>query len=187
MIPGLRWLYPGIGLKRWFFLIGLSVIVLIVGFSGLMSQHMAGIHWRPPAIIDIEDHFKRLKFVDFMFIILAVWGLILGIRRSLHTILTFFLPSREKDFVDIVYQKTRLKRGPRIVAVGGGTGLPNVLSSLKHYTSNLTAVVTVADDGGSSGVLRREFGTPPPGGYPKLHRGSFRPGNRFERSVSIPI
>ena len=160
---GLRWLYPGMGLKRWFALLVLSLLVLVVGFSGLMSQHTGGIHWRPPAIVEIEDHIKRLKFADWFLILLSLWGIVFAIRRSQFAILTFFLPSRESEFVNIVYQKTRLKRGPRIVAVGGGTGLPNVLSSLKHFTSNLTAVVTVADDGGSSGRLRRQFGTPPPG------------------------
>ncbi len=160
---GFRWLYPGIRLKRWFFLIAFSLVVLVVGFSGVMSQHMSGVHWRPTPVVEVEDHLKRLKFVDFLFIFLAIWGIWLGLGRSIHTVLTYFIPEREKDFVNIAYQRNRLKRGPRIVAVGGGTGLPNVLSSLKHYTSNLTAVVTVADDGGSSGRLRKDFGTPPPG------------------------
>ena len=59
--------------------------------------------------------------------------------------------------------KSRLNRGPSIVAIGGGTGLSTLLSGLKRYSSNLTAIVTVADDGGSSGVLRRELGVQPPG------------------------
>ncbi len=160
---GFRWLYPGIRLKRWFFLIALSVGVLFVGFAGFMSQHMSGVHYRTATIIEIENHLKRLKFVDYLFAFLGIWGIWLGVGRSMRTVLTYFLPEREKEFVNIVYQRNRLKRGPRIVAVGGGTGLPNVLSSLKHYTSNLTAVVTVADDGGSSGRLRKDFGTPPPG------------------------
>ena len=162
-MAGWRWLYPGMRLKRWFFLIGLSLLVFIVGFTGIMSHHMVGVHYRPTPVVEIENHFKGLKFVDFLFMALALWGLILGIRRLMFSVLTVYAPAREKEFVNIVYQKARLKRGPRIVAVGGGTGLPNVLSSLKHYTSNLTAVVTVADDGGSSGRLRRHFGTPPPG------------------------
>lgn len=53
--------------------------------------------------------------------------------------------------------------GPKIVAIGGGTGLSTMLRGLKKYTKNLTAIVTVADDGGGSGVLRREIGMPPPG------------------------
>ncbi len=61
------------------------------------------------------------------------------------------------------YQKKQLERGPRVVAIGGGTGLPIVLRGLKAYTANLTAVVTVADDGGSSGRLRGELGILPPG------------------------
>ncbi len=158
-----RWLYPGMRLKRWFFLIGLAIVVFIVGFSGLMSAHVQGIHVRPEIIVEIEEHLKRLKFIDFLFMVLAVWGFILGIRRLLFSVLTVYAPAREKEFLDVVYQRNRLKRGPRIVVVGGGTGMPNVLHSLKQYTSNLTAVVTVADDGGSSGRLRNDFGTPPPG------------------------
>ena len=58
----------------------------------------------------------------------------------------------------------RLRRGgPRIVAIGGGTGLASLLRGLKHYTEDITAVVTAADDGGSSGMLRTELGMSPPG------------------------
>ncbi len=118
---------------------------------------------RPPVIVELEDHLKHLKFVDFLFMLLGFWGIYLAIRRLIFSVLTVYAPAREKEVINMAYQRTRLKRGPRIVAVGGGTGLPNVLSSLKQYTSNLTAVVTVADDGGSSGRLRKDFGTPPPG------------------------
>lgn len=61
------------------------------------------------------------------------------------------------------YHRRQLERGPRIVAIGGGTGLPVVLRGLKNHTANLTAIVTVADDGGSSGRLRGELGILPPG------------------------
>ncbi|MFN8630365.1 MAG: gluconeogenesis factor YvcK family protein [Chloroflexota bacterium] len=60
----------------------------------------------------------------------------------------------------MIHRKRFLARGPKIVAIGGGTGLSTLLRGLKEYTSNLTAVVTVADDGGSSGVLREELGIP---------------------------
>ena len=55
------------------------------------------------------------------------------------------------------------RRGPHLVAIGGGTGLSTMLRGLKTYTENITAIVTVADDGGGSGVLRQELGMPPPG------------------------
>jgi uncharacterized cofD-like protein len=65
--------------------------------------------------------------------------------------------------VELIYQKRFLAKGPRIVAIGGGTGLSTLLRGLKEHTSNLTAIVTVADDGGSSGVLRTGLGIPPVG------------------------
>src|SRR3989344_110840 len=51
----------------------------------------------------------------------------------------------------------------KVVVVGGGTGVFNVLSGLKKYPYHLSAIVTMADDGGSTGVLREEFGMLPPG------------------------
>ena len=69
----------------------------------------------------------------------------------------------EQPMVEVIYQKRFLARGPRVVAIGGGTGLSTLLRGLKEHTSNLTAVVTVADDGGSSGVLRAELGIPASG------------------------
>ena len=69
----------------------------------------------------------------------------------------------DQPLVEVIYQKRFLARGPRIVAIGGGTGLSTLLRGLKEHTSNLTAVVTVADDGGSSGALREVLGVPPVG------------------------
>src|SRR5439155_18371574 len=69
----------------------------------------------------------------------------------------------DQPLVELIYQKRFLARGPRIVAIGGGTGLSILLRGLKEHTSNLTAIVTVADDGGSSGVLRSGLGIPPVG------------------------
>ena len=79
------------------------------------------------------------------------------------SLITLFLPQRERDIVNILYQRRYLERGPRIVAIGGGHGLSHLLLGLKEYTSNLTAIVTVADSGGSSGRLREEFNIVAPG------------------------
>src|ERR1700677_1139714 len=100
-----RWLYPGMRLKRWFFLIGLAIVVFIVGFSGLMSAHVSGIHLRPVIIVDIEDDLKRLKFIDFLFMLLGVWIFILCIRRLMFSVLTVYAPAREKEFLNVVYEK----------------------------------------------------------------------------------
>ena len=91
---------------------------------------------------------------------LLVW---LGLNRSFGSIQQALAPEKDTHLVDALLAQRRLNRGPNIVAIGGGTGLATLLSGLKRYSSNLTAVVTVADDGGSSGVLRRELGVQPPG------------------------
>lgn len=77
--------------------------------------------------------------------------------------ITVLLPEKNKELVDIVYQKRHLQKGPRIVAIGGGTGLSVLLQGIKEYTSNIIAIVTVADDGGSSGRIREQFDLLPPG------------------------
>jgi len=82
----------------------------------------------------------------------------------MRSFLTAFMPSSKgTELVDILYQRKQLGRGPKIVTIGGGTGLSVLLTGLKDYTSNITAIVTVADDGGSSGRLRQEFDILPPG------------------------
>ena len=85
-----------------------------------------------------------------------------GLRRLLGVLLEPF-PAHTQPLVELVYQKRSLARGRRIVAIGGGTGQSTLLRGLKQATSNLTAVVTVADDGGSSGKLREELGIAPVG------------------------
>ncbi len=150
-------------LKRWFFLIFLSVVVLYFGVSGVMGRRLTGLHYHTNWTQQLEKEVKKRKFVDFLFVGLGVFGVVFGVRRSIYAVLTILIPQREKEFLHITYERAKLKRGPRLVAIGGGHGLSNLLGALKGYTSNLTAVVTVADDGGSSGRLRRDFGTPPPG------------------------
>lgn len=95
--------------------------------------------------------------------LLGTFLFLTGFRRMVRSILAVMLPQNEGPIVEVVYQKRHLQKGPRIVAIGGGTGLSVLLRGLKNYTSNLTAIVTVSDDGGSSGRLRGELGILPPG------------------------
>lgn len=96
-------------------------------------------------------------------IITGILSVITGVKRIIKSFITILLPQREDELVDKVYQKRILDRGPKIVVIGGGTGLSTLLHGLKEYTSNITAIVTVADDGGSSGRLRQDFDILPPG------------------------
>ncbi|MGH8104496.1 MAG: gluconeogenesis factor YvcK family protein, partial [bacterium] len=86
-----------------------------------------------------------------------------GVRKVNRSLLAVVIPEREDNIVELVYSRRFLKRAKKIAVIGGGTGLHNLLRGLKAYTSNLSAIVTVADDGGSSGRIRRELNIPPPG------------------------
>lgn len=92
-------------------------------------------------------------------VLLIIWGQ----TRSLNSITQVLMPEGNEELVDRLLTHRRLHRGPKIVAIGGGTGLSHLLRGLKDYSAKITAIVTVADDGGSSGRLRREIGVPPPG------------------------
>lgn len=143
----LKWFYPGIGIKRWVGLSAFGVMLLILGTANLRSEE-----------------FWLIQFLDAIVVISGIIILILGIKRLMRSFIAAFFPSsRGTELIDLLYQKKQLSRGPRIVAVGGGTGLSVLLSGLKNYTSNISAIVTVADNGGSSGRLRQQFDVLPPG------------------------
>jgi len=143
----LKWFYPGIGIKRWVGLSALGVILLILGTANLRSEE-----------------FWLIQILDALVVISGIIILILGVKRLMRSFIAIFVPSsRGTELIDILYQKKHLSRGARIVTVGGGTGLSVLLSGLKNYTSNISAVVTVADNGGSSGRLRQQFDVLPPG------------------------
>ena len=143
----LKWFYPGIGIKRWVGLSAFGVVLLIIGTANLRAEQ-----------------FWLIQLLDALVVISGIIILILGIKRMMRSFITAFAPSsRGTELVDLLYQKKHLSRGPRIVAVGGGTGLSVLLSGLKSYSSNISAIVTVADDGGSSGRLRQQFDVLPPG------------------------
>jgi uncharacterized cofD-like protein len=99
-----------------------------------------------------------------LFVGLSVGVILFSIWQLNRSLLSAFLrPGNDQSLVNIIYNHRYLRRGPKIVALGGGTGLSMLLRGLKEHTGNLSAVVTVADDGGSSGRLRDELGLPPPG------------------------
>jgi len=140
-----KWLYPGIKVKRWVFASFFGI--LIVGFGAVFAV-------------------SPYPFVGGFGIIIILCGvlfIVLGMGKMIISLITLFLPQRERDIVDILYQRRFLERGPKIVAIGGGHGLSHLLLGLKEYTANLTAIVTVADSGGSSGRLRQEFNIVAPG------------------------
>jgi uncharacterized cofD-like protein len=164
----LRWLTPGIGIKRWGLLIGLGVLVFGAGFSlladlGVLAAYRAAVERLADRAGDATGGRLTPPWVGALGLGAGLALVALGLRGLLRSIDRVLFPSGSTTIVEELRERRRRRRGLHIVALGGGTGLATLLRGLKHYTSNITAVVTVFDDGGSSGRLRRELGILPPG------------------------
>jgi len=142
----IKWFYPGLRIKRWVILLFLSLFFLI--FSAIRLAH---------------DTHLILKIFDSLLFVFSFIGFVAGMRLLIKSLFEAIYPGKNKEIIDIIYEKRFLSKGPKIVAFGGGTGLSTILEGLKEYTANITAIVAVADEGGSSGRLRAEFGILPPG------------------------
>jgi uncharacterized cofD-like protein len=160
----LQWFMPGLGVKRWF-----GVLLAGITLSGMGLALFIIDRYRnfPESDLLPVVAFLSLRFLPRLVRVLVFGsigiGLIItglwGINRSL--MVPFLQPG--KRLVDQVTEFRRRERGPRVVVIGGGHGIATVLRGLKEFTNNMTAIVSVADDGGSSGELRRSLGIPPPG------------------------
>jgi len=158
------WLTPGLGVKRWIFLILIGTTFIGLGFAVLVLDvyRTAPDSWWLPVLSFLSLRFlaRPLRAIIFGGIGLGlIWLGTWGLNRAL--LKPFMQPGR--NILDTVSAYRKRERGPRIVVIGGGTGLSTLLRGLKTFTHNLTAIVTVADDGGSSGELRQSMGILPPG------------------------
>src|SRR5690554_3122277 len=161
-----KWLYPNLGVKRWFLLAILGLFLFAAGFSVMNDGIALGyleLQFRE-SVYRLTGSAPQTAVPMGLFIsLLGAIAMVIGFRRMLKAIISVLLPDEEPRIVERMYSRQHLSRGPKIVVIGGGTGLSNLLRGLKNYTRNLTAIVTVADDGGSSGRLRDEMGILPPG------------------------
>jgi uncharacterized cofD-like protein len=158
---GKIWLTPGMGVKRW--LIGLVTGTLLIGLG--FSVFMLDLYRSRPDSAVLST--LALSFIPrpirIAVLLLSGGGLIAySLWRLSFGLLEPFAKSG-RTVPEILADYRRRERGPQVVAIGGGTGLSTMLRGLKQRTTNLTAVVTVADNGGSSGRIRRSLGIPPPG------------------------
>jgi uncharacterized cofD-like protein len=150
--------------KRWLFL---SVVgVLLVGTGIMIWLKLTPVFYTGQllgAALRLFTTYVPSYVSGPLGILLGLALILWGQTRTVGVITDVLLPGQEEDLLDALITQRRLSRGPKIVVVGGGTGLSNLLRGLKNYSANITAIVTVADDGGSSGRLRREIGVLPPG------------------------
>ena len=166
-----RWallLKPGVGLKRWLTIALAGVLLSALGLavvlvSLLQNQQLAPLlHW---LTLRFLPDWTRVPLFVGVGIALTLVGL-LQFQKAIFSRLWPDLPSLQSTEVMIaLLRRQRRRQGPKVVAIGGGTGLPQLLRGLRQYTDEITAIVTVADDGGSSGRLRRQTGMLPPGDF----------------------
>ncbi len=143
----LKWLYPGMLIKRWITLSVIGILMVSMGF-----------------VVTISERKTESRAIAGLIIVFGIVIMVFAMKRILKSFMTAIAPANKQEtLVEKMYEKRILEKGPRIVVVGGGTGLSTLLEGLKIKTSNLTAIVTVADDGGSSGRLREEMDVLPPG------------------------
>lgn len=157
----LWWLEPGLGVKRWLLLLMLGIAVFILGSASLLRSF-----YPLPAFF----YYATLQFLPravriVSFLVLGLASCIAGVRGLNQALLRPFAQGTLKRYPELLHEYRRRSRGPRVVVLGGGHGQATILRGLKTHTANLTAIVTVADDGGSSGRLRRELGILPPGDF----------------------
>jgi len=160
----LRWLMPGMQVKRW-------VLVLVAGITlfGLGCAYLLrDIYDARP--LPLVFYYLTLQFIPrwgraLLFGSVGCALIVMGLVRMNQALLAPFVHPGQEKVVDALYRHRRRQRGPKVVAIGGGTGLSVLLRGLKEHTDHLTAIVTVADDGGSSGRLRQELGVLPPGDF----------------------
>jgi len=159
-----RWFTPGLHVKRWLVLLTVGLVIISLGIGYLLRDfYQYGTF--PKIVGPLTLQFIPRGYRAVLFGLLG-FGLIgYALYKLTQSVLGPFLPGRDRALSEIIYNYRFLQKGPRVVALGGGTGLSTMLRGLKKYTGNLTAIVTVADDGGSSGKLRAEYRILPPGDF----------------------
>lgn len=154
------WLIPGLNVKRWLFLIFLGSILMTLGCLIIFDV-------RP--IYQIMELIRKAALIlptEIIAVIIIFIGAIVffnGWKKTTLSIIDLDPSRRSNSLLENLYRRNKLNKGAKVVAIGGGTGLSMLLKGIKKYTNNITAVVTVGDDGGSSGRLREDMGILPPG------------------------
>src|ERR1051326_3217345 len=160
----LKLLRPGLKVKRWFLVLLIGMVAVSLGIAFAITDAYRTVTAPGWATI------ATLQFLPLMVravIFLIVGGLLcaVGIRGLYRSLRDVLQGANSQSLIDRIYEYRVRQGGPRIVCIGGGTGMPTVLRGLKHHSANITAIVTVGDDGGSAGRLRREHGILPPGDF----------------------
>lgn len=163
----ISWLCPGINLKRWLALFTLGVLLCGLGLAFFFNYQIMG---KAEELLFQMTYMTTGSYsnglIMAMGVVLLVLGfgiMVYGTRRLIFSVVEALIPDKSGSLMETIFVQRKLTHGPAITVIGGGTGLSTLLRGMKYITNNCTAVVTSADDGGSSGRLRKELGIIPPG------------------------
>ena len=167
-----RLLAPTIGLQKAIGLFVLGIVSLLLGFGlGFKPLVKPFSLWLASTtnlgLQRLQIPRDRIAYAEWIlglvFLLLGMYMIFRAVRAVINHIVETLSPGLTAGKIDVYVRRRQLAQGPRIVAMGGGTGLSTLLRGLKHHSSNITAIVTVTDDGGSSGRLIQDKGMIPPG------------------------
>lgn len=154
------WLLPGLQVKRWFAMIFFGSVLIILG--AMIIVNMRPVYFTMEFIRYIAEN-ANTGLIGGLVLAIGAYLFFKGWQKTNLSMLDLHNGKEKETLLETLYRRRKLNRGPKIVAVGGGTGLSMLLKGIKKITNNVTAIVTVGDDGGSSGRLREEMGILPPG------------------------
>jgi len=140
------WLLPGLQIKRWFFLTFIGTFFVMLGTAIILDLHPINHSIEVIRTVAQKSPSTITGSIVFM---LGILFFFMGWKKTNSSIMDAIDPGDRSHLLETLYRRRKLNRGPKIVAIGGGTGLSTILKGLKHITNNITAVVTVGDDGGS--------------------------------------
>lgn len=167
----LKWLYPGMRVKRWMLLTLIGIVLVIVGVAVLTNIFSVN-------LVDLLDDAINAVFlktgikltsqgayasVGSLMIAIGLIVIFVSYFQFNRAVLSVVAPDTGENLAETIFQRRSLAQGARIVVIGGGTGLSTMLRGLKEHTSNIAAIVTVTDNGGSSGRIQHQMGVLPPG------------------------
>ncbi len=157
------WLTLGLGIKRWALLTVVGIVLVVLGAALAFAYRALDFSLSVVAFLDsLSGRFLDSEALGTMLLTLGVVAIVFGVRGVFQAVERVYAKETHRDFLDVARTRKRLDSAERVVALGGGTGLSTMLRGLKEHSSNITAIVTMADDGGSTGKLR-EHGMLPPG------------------------